>query len=159
MAHAFEKCGNCGAPLESSGDGRAVSCSYCGAHEQVVVDPARLLSSLQVEAGSADALLQGLAVKLAEAFPDQTQIEWAGGLFSAKKVERFELATGDALFTLTRARHGVLAERADVVRGIALKTHQLTIDEWLAALSTSLAALADGNARAYASLRRFAQSG
>src|SRR4051812_22253346 len=100
MAHAFEKCGNCGAPLQTSADGRQVSCEYCGAEERRVVDASLLLSSLQGEAGTPEALLDKVAVRLAEAFPEQARVEWAGGLFSRKHIETFELATGDAVFRL-----------------------------------------------------------
>ncbi len=158
MAHDFEKCGNCGAPLSASEDGRGVSCAYCGASERRAVDPARLLTALRAEGESAEALLQGLARRLAEAFPDLARVEWTGGLLSAKKVAAFELDTPEARFRLTHGRHGVQAERAEVVRGITVKTVALPLDQWLGALGASLAALAEENTRALEALRRLARS-
>jgi len=158
MSHVFGKCGNCGAPLQTSADGRELSCAYCGVSERRAVDPARLFSALRAEAGSAEELLQGLARRLAEAFPDLSRLEWSGGFLSAKRVVAFELTTAEARFRLCKAPHGVQAERAEVVRGIAVKTATLPVDEWLGALSASLSSHAAENSRALEALQRLTRS-
>ena len=154
MAHGFEKCSNCGAPLVTSADGREVSCTRCGTRARRAIDPAHLFAALHTEGQSAEELLQGVAKRLHEAFPDLSRLEWSGGFLSAKRVSAFELVTNDTCFRLSRARHGVQAERAEIVRGIVVKTVSLPVDEWLAALSTSLAELATENSRALAALQR-----
>ncbi len=159
MAHEFEKCGNCGAPLTGSADGRTVACAYCGASERRQVDPGLLLAALAAEGRTTDQLLDGLARRLAEAFPDLCRLEWSGGFLSARRVTAFELSTRDERFRLARAAHGVEAQRAEVVRGIVLKTQGLSVDDWLSALSGALARLAAEDARAREALRRVTAGG
>ncbi len=154
MAQTFEKCSNCGAPVEVSSDGRSVHCPYCGVGGARGVDPGKLAASLRAEARNAEQLYQGLATRLADEFPDFTRVETSGGLFTSKRVESFEVTLDDAMFRMRRSGRGVVAERSEVVRGIAVKTEPLPIDAWVEALAVALAAKAGSSSRTFDALRR-----
>jgi hypothetical protein len=158
MAQAFEKCSNCGAPLVISADGREVSCTRCGSMARRAIDPARLFSALRTEGQPTDELLNSVAKRLHEAFPDLSRVEWSGGFLSAKRLSAFELTAGNTCFRLKHASNGILAERAEVVRGIVVKTTQLPVDEWLASLSATLSEYAAENSRSLAALQRLANA-
>ncbi len=156
MSRSFEKCSNCGAPLETAADGRSVDCRYCGAGAAREVDPAALAVSLHAECRSVDELFEGLARRLADAFPDLVEVETTGGFFSAKRPTALTIAFPDVLFKMTRNGRHVVAERAEVVRGIAVKSEPLPVDAWVRSLSESLSAMAGSSARAHDALRRIA---
>ena len=156
MSRSFEKCSNCGAPLETAPDGRSVACEYCGAGAPREVDPAALAASLQAESRSVDQLFDGLARRLAAAFPDLVAVQTSGGFFSAKRPTALEISVPDALYRMTRRGRQVVAERADLVRGIAVKTEPLPVDAWIRSLCEALSAMAGASAQAHDALRRFA---
>ncbi|MGO8947894.1 MAG: hypothetical protein ACLQUY_09565 [Ktedonobacterales bacterium] len=87
-----------------------------------------------------------LGSKLAGALPERVQLH-RNGLFSNGAINRIEIDLG-ALRMALRLEHGhPVAERAHVVRGIALKTEQLSLDVWIISLCQALAALAAASAR------------
>jgi hypothetical protein len=151
---SFEKCPNCGAPLESSADGRSVQCSYCGAGEARSVDPGRLAASLRAETGSLVQLFESLAARFAGELPDLTRVETAGGFLSAKRILAFEVGFPDATFRMSRGSGRIVAERSEVVRGIALKTEPVPVDAWLHRLCEALSDHASSNAATLEALRR-----
>jgi uncharacterized Zn finger protein (UPF0148 family) len=154
MAHAFEKCPDCGAPLTPASDGRSVACGYCGAAGAQAVDPVRLAASLQAESRSTEQLYESLARTLAQEFPDWTRVETSGGFFSSERVDAFELALDGMLFRMRRGKGGVIAERAELVRGIALKTEPVSVESWLQALAEALSAKAGSSQRTLEALQR-----
>ncbi len=154
MANGFEKCPNCAAPLQGAADGRSVRCPYCGAGGARDVDPVQLATSLRAEWRSVEDLLAGLADRLAREFPDLTRVEKSGGFLARKRVESLELTADGSLFRMRRAPHGVVAERSEVVRGIAVKTETLPAGAWLEELARALSAMAASSARTYDALRR-----
>ena len=151
---SFEKCRNCGAPLEASADGRSVQCSYCGAGESRSVDPGKLATSLRAEAASLVQLFETLAARFVGELPDLTRVETAGGFLSAKRVEAFEVGFPDVTFRMSRAGGRIVAERSEVVRGIALKTEPVPVDTWLQRLCEALSDHAGANAATLDALRR-----
>jgi hypothetical protein len=159
MSHAFEKCPGCGAPLTSAADGRSIACIYCGAGAKQEVDPLALAKSLQSEARSTDQLYENLAQTLAQEFPDWTRIETSGGFLTRKRVDAFELSLDDVAFRMRRHKHSVIAERVEIVRGIAVKTEVLSVDAWLQALSEALSAKAGSSQRTFDALRRMTTAG
>lgn len=158
MAYRFEACGNCGAPVQRSEDGRGVSCPYCGAADRPGLDPARLAASVRADFASAESFLERTASTLSSAFPERTVVERKGGLLSAKKTVGLKVACDDGEFRLRREGTGVVAERVHVVRGIALKTERLPPAEWLTSLCESLAEMARMNAGAAEALKRLGAS-
>ena len=150
----FEKCSNCGAPLESSADGRSVGCPYCGANDSRAVDPGRLLASLRAETRDLDQLFESLATRLASDLRELTRVETSGGFLSAKRVMAFEVVFPNQLFRMKRGNGRIVAETAEIVRGIALKTELLAADAWLRALCEALSDHASSSAATLDALRR-----
>jgi hypothetical protein len=157
MQPGFEKCPNCGAPIQSSADGRVVHCPYCGAGGSRQVDPTALARSLRAETGSVEELCEILARRLVEAFPERTVVRRGGGLFSKKRLEELQLTLDGTVFVMKRHGNGVVASRVEVVRGITLKTEALPVDIWVQALCEELAGMASSSAHAFEALTRIAK--
>ncbi len=151
---SFEKCRNCGAPLEAAADGRSVQCGYCGAGEARAIDPSRLATALRAETGSIGQLFDSLAERLGKDLPDLTTVVRRGGLFSSRKIEGLEVLFEDRVFRLKREGARVVAQRGEVVRGIVLKTEDVPMDAWIQALSEALSTHAGTNSRTLEALRR-----
>jgi hypothetical protein len=115
-----------------------------------------MLASLRADARDAHAFLQALAVKLEDALPGQINVERHGGLFAREKpVRRIDIDLGEERFSIAEESRGTLvAQRVKVVRGIALKSEQLPVEQWLSALAVELARLAEGSSRAHEALER-----
>ena len=140
--------------MEASADGRSVRCPYCGANDRRAVDPGRLAASLRAETHSLEHLFESLAQRFAGELPDLTRVETRGGFLSSRRVEAFEVGFANELFRMTRGSGRIVAERSEVVRGIALKTEAVPVDEWLRALCEALSAHATSNAATLDALRR-----
>jgi hypothetical protein len=112
-----------------------------------------LAASLRADARDMQTFLEVLAVKLAGAFPDSTEVE-RKGLLGGGTVRAIRFAVGDHRYRV-KARGGrALCSRAQEVRGIVLKTEDLGIDEWLEALSRDLAEAAQKSERERLALDR-----
>ena len=97
-----------------------------------------------------------LAIVLAGALPEETQVERKGGLFQREKpVRKVSVTLGDQIYTLEDLGRGPLSAcRVKVVRGITLKTEPMPAEDWLEELSGEIAARAHQNERAFFALRR-----
>ena len=96
-------------------------------------------ASLRADAADLDAFVEALAVRLEGALPGQVEVERKGGLLGAnKRVRRIEVTLGDQRYEVEVDRGRVTCRRRSVVRGIALKTHELDLDDWIDALSRDL---------------------
>ena len=114
-----------------------------------------LAASLRADAGDLDAFVEALAAKLESALPDQVVVERGGGLFGGRKrVRRIEVTLGDQRYEAEPERGRVTCRRRSVVRGIALKTQELDLDAWIAALSQDLVEEADRSERGRRALAR-----
>ena len=99
--------------------------------------------------------MEALASKLEAALPDQVEVERRGGLLGAnKRVRRIEVTLGDQRYEAEPQRGRVTCRRRSVVRGIALKTQELDLDAWIAALSQDLVEEADRSERGRQALAR-----
>jgi hypothetical protein len=116
----------------------------------------QLLASLRADAGDAHAFLQALAVRLDGALPGQVEITRGGGLFSREKaVKQIDLDLGEQRYSIAEEGRGRLrAQRVHVVRGIALKSDDLSVDTWLQSLAGDLTRLAETSSRAREALER-----
>lgn len=99
--------------------------------------------------------LETLAPMLESALPDETVIERRGGLFARKTVQHIVVTLDEFRYTLADAGRGPLhASRTRIVRGIALKTEEVPMEEWLAGLGTALDQRANSSAAAREALAR-----
>lgn len=97
-------------------------------------------SALRSDASDTRSLLDALAAKLEAALPAETRVERrAAKRFSKDKhVTSLEVRLGDALYAVSLSTSRALARRSTVVRGIVIKSDELSLDAWLDALSSAL---------------------
>ena len=101
------------------------------------------------------AFLPLLATMLTSALPEETTLEHRGGLFGKKTLERIEVELGEHRYRLEDPGRGPLrTTRVHVVRGIALKTEQLPVEEWVAELGTAIEERAQRSAAAREALAK-----
>ncbi len=101
-------------------------------------------------------LLENLAVMLENALPGEADVERKGGLFTRKTVRLIRVQFDEDLYVLEDPGKGPLrATQTHVVRGIALKTEPIPIEEWLTALSMELEERARTHADARDALAKF----
>ena len=114
-----------------------------------------LAASLRADASDTGAFLNALATKLAGALPQRTQVERGGGLFShTHPVRRLSVNLGEWVYLLALEGGELAAARTHAVRGIALKSEPLDLDEWIDDLAEDLTALAQRSALDHAALQR-----
>lgn len=116
-----------------------------------------LAASLRADTTDLKAFLEALAVKLEGAMPDQTVVTRQNKLFSKEHpVREILIALDEYQYRISHQERGPLfAQRAKVVRGIVLKTDQLSIDQWISELAGSLARQAEQSLSARVALERF----
>ena len=115
-----------------------------------------LAASLRADAGDTGAFLGALATKLGGALPQRVRVEHGGGLFShAHPVRRVSVSLGEWEYDVAAEPGGTLAaSRTHTVRGVALKSEPLGLDDWIEALSAELTMLAQRSAQDRAALQR-----
>ena len=114
-----------------------------------------LASSLRADAGDTKTFLEALATKLGGALPTRTVVERESHLFSREKpVKMISIELGEFRYQIGHAHGALAAQRTRVVRGIALKTEGMGVDQWLDELSMALMQLAQQSAQDRASLQR-----
>ena len=98
-----------------------------------------LAASLRADAVDLKAFVEGLAVKLAESFPSRVKVERKGGrLGGRQRVRKLSVRLGDGDYELESDDGSVSCNRRVVVRGIALRTEQLSLEQWIDALASEL---------------------
>jgi hypothetical protein len=115
-----------------------------------------LASSLRADAGDIRSFVEALAAKLEGALPSQTTVERkGGGLFSGpKRVERIVVDMDEFRYQLVSSGSRVEPSRAKAVRGIVLKTEQMSLDAWIDELSRQLTEEAQRSEQARLALER-----
>lgn len=115
-----------------------------------------LAASLRADAGDTGAFLEALAAKLGGALPQRVRVERGGGLFSHQHpVRRLAANLGEWEYVIEAGPGGSLnAARTHAVRGIALKSEPLGLDDWIENLAAELATLAQRSAQDRAALQR-----
>ena len=114
-----------------------------------------LASSLRADAGDTKTFLEALATKLGGALPTRTVVERESHMFAREKpVKLIRIELGEFRYQIGHERGALAAQRTRMVRGIALKTEALGVDQWLDDLSMALMQLAQQSAQDRASLQR-----
>jgi hypothetical protein len=96
-----------------------------------------LAASLRADTRDLGAFVEALAAKLEGAFPDRVVVD-RGGFLGGKRVRALGVELGDQRFELTHESARVTCRRRNVVRGIALRNEELSLDEWIDELSRRL---------------------
>ena len=112
-------------------------------------------AGLRADATDLNAFVEALAVKLEGALPGRVTIARQGGLFSrSKRVREISVDMGDSRYSLVSNGGRIETTRRNEVRGIAIKSEPLELDEWIAALSRELEAAARESADGRQALER-----
>jgi hypothetical protein len=115
----------------------------------------RLAAALQADSRDLTTFLEVVADKFEAALPGRTRVQREGGrLRRNRQVRRVSVELGELRFELDRYRGDVVGQRTRVVRGIALKTERLTLEQWLLELARALSAEAQASAQARSALQR-----
>src|ERR1051326_1330517 len=97
-----------------------------------------------------------LASLLQRVVPEATEVHRRGGWFAQKTIQGGTVPLGENRYTLEDTGHGSLqASCTRIVRGIALKTERITVQDWLQALGAFLDECARTSAAARDALARF----
>src|SRR6266542_5212055 len=100
--------------------------------------------------------LEQLASMLQAVLPADTKLERQGGLFSPKTVRRVSVTLDNARYALEAdGRRPLSASRSRIVRGIALKTEPLPVQDLLSELGSALAERAKASEATRTALSRF----
>ena len=116
-----------------------------------------LAASLRADAGDTKVFVEALAAKLTGAFPERTRVE-RGGFLGGKRVQRISVELGDERFDLEHDRGRVACIRRSIVRGIALKSEEVALDEWIDELSRRLVEEAGRSERGRVALERMLET-
>jgi hypothetical protein len=126
----------------------------CGGRSNVNREPSDFdLSAAWIRRAQGDlkAFMEGFAARLEGAVPDRVLVERRrDGLFSkTSHVVKVGVQMEPNHYSLTLDAGQFSAWRTKVVRGVALKSEQMAVPEWLAALHRDIQALAEhaGSAR------------
>ena len=109
-----------------------------------------LAASLRMDGKQSASMLEFLAQKLEAALPDNVTVKRGGWMLSKDKpVQEILVRFEDFHYQLIKDKHGpVGAKQLKIVRGVALKTNDVTMDEWIALVAKELSELAAKNAQA-----------
>lgn len=105
-------------------------------------------------------LLSPLARLLQDALGEEVEIHRAGGFFAKKEMSGLAFTLGEWRYALEDAggdpKTGPLAAtRTRVVRGIALKTEELSMSDWMEEVGLALEVEAQKNEAAHAALSKW----
>jgi uncharacterized protein YhdP len=101
-------------------------------------------AGLRADATDLAAFVDALAVKLEGALPGRVTVvrKGAGLLDRRKRVREIAVVLGQCRYQLDCREGAVEASRRNEVRGIAIRSDRLDLDEWIAAVSAELTAQA-----------------
>jgi hypothetical protein len=97
--------------------------------------------------------IQYLARALQSAFPNEAQLRYEGGFLAKKRLAGVSIKLGDDVYSLTKPTRGALeSTRTHVVRGIALKTEPIPVEQWLHEISSRIEETVGKNSQARSAL-------
>jgi len=137
------RCEECGAPMRPHADGRRYVCEHCAAERQVAIDTDQLAEGLRLDLSNVDAFVTGLATSMLRALPDRTRV-----LHEGTQIILLEMNLDPHMYVTKREPQGhFTAQYKKLVRGVALKTKVLALDEWVRQLTGAIAEHANANAQ------------
>jgi hypothetical protein len=116
-------------------------------------------ASLRADSSDLETFVEALATKLEASLPGHVKIERRGSRFvpGARPVRSISVPLGDSTLELEHDAGRVSCSRRAVVRGIALRTEELPLGDWIDALSAALVAEAGSSDSARAALEKLLQ--
>jgi hypothetical protein len=103
-------------------------------------------ASLRADASDVRIYVEELARKLEQSFPGRCTIRRSGKL-GKRPVRTITVTLGDARYEIEHRDSSIVARRTSVVRGIALKSEELGLDEWIDSLASQVVEEAERSER------------
>jgi hypothetical protein len=129
--------------MQPGADGRVYKCGYCGTQAQVAVGADQVAAGMALDLSNVDALLAQLARMLQQVVPQEVRVSSMGA-----HVHSIELMLEPDGFLLRREGQHVVSQHKKVVRGVALKSKDVPLQQWIELLSQALSRHANVNAQA-----------
>jgi hypothetical protein len=129
--------------MQPGPDGRVYKCGYCGTQAQVAVGADQVAAGMALDLSNIDALLAQLARMLQQVVPQEVRVSSMGA-----HVHSIELMLEPDGFLLRREGQHVVSQHKKVVRGVALKSKDVPLQQWIELLSQALSRHANVNAQA-----------
>ena len=129
--------------MTPQGDGRTYVCGYCKTKTVVAVEAHQIAAGMRLDFRNIDVFLGQLATTLHTGYPAVTRIQ-AQGTY----VHSIEVVLDPDGFAIRREGVGVVAQHKKMVRGVALKSKIMPLDQWVELLTTALARMASTNTQA-----------
>jgi hypothetical protein len=120
-----------------------------------------LAAALRLDHREARDLLEFLAQKLEQSLPQATTVTRSGGLFAKEHpVKEILVRFDDYHYQIIREKHGSLTAKVlKLVRGVVLKTTEISVDQWTEEIAQHLAHLAQRSAQTRQALNKFVLGG
>jgi hypothetical protein len=113
-----------------------------------------LAAALSLDQQEAGDILRILAQKFVGGLPRHTKVQRSLWGFGA--VQAVTISFEDCQYEVSRSKYGSLvAKSIEVVRGIKIKTNEISIEEWSQAVANTLALKAQQSAEIRAGLQQF----
>jgi len=129
--------------MQPGTDGRVYKCGYCGTQAQVAVGADQVAAGMSLDLSNVDALLAQLARMLQQVVPQEVRVSSNGA-----HVHAIELMLEPDGFLLRREGQHVVSQHKKVVRGVALKSKDVPLQQWVELLAQALSRHANVNAQA-----------
>jgi hypothetical protein len=129
--------------MHPDAEGRLYKCGFCGTQAQVAIGADQIAAGMALDMSNIETFLGHLARSLQQAIPEQVRINASGA-----RIVGIEVNLEPDAFILRREGGRVVSQYKKLVRGIALKTKDLPLEQWVEMLSQSLARHANANAQA-----------
>ena len=129
--------------MQPGADGRVYKCGYCGTQAQVAVGADQVAAGMSLDLSNVDALLAQLARMLQQVVPQEVRVSSNGA-----HVHAIELMLEPDGFLLRREGQHVVSQHKKVVRGVALKSKDVPLQQWVEPLAQALSRHANVNAQA-----------
>jgi hypothetical protein len=119
-----------------------------------------LAAALRMDNQETGDLLEFLAKKLELSLPQQTTIARSGGFLSKRPVKEITVRFSDYHYQIARERHGPPSAKVmKLVRGVVLKTTEVSVDRWTEEVAQQLAQLAQQSSQTRTALDKFVLGG
>jgi hypothetical protein len=120
-----------------------------------------LAAALRMDRQESGDLLEFLATKLELSLPQNTTIIRGGNFLSKERpVKEITVRFKDYHYRIERDRHGSLnAKVMKLVRGVVLKTTDISVEQWTKEIAQQLAQLAQQSAQTRTALNKFVLGG
>jgi hypothetical protein len=116
-------------------------------------------ASLRADSSDLETFVEALATKLEASFPGHVKVERRGSRFmpGARPVRRISVPLGDTTFDLEHDAGRVTCFKRAVVRGIALRSEELPLGDWIDGLSAALVTEAGSSEASRTALEKLLQ--